>query len=350
MIPHEYLVAYLIANLAALLILGLAFWKPRVARWIWVGIFVWAALINTATAASEPWVYLVYGSLTPSVWYRDFIHGWFSTRIPEFVLTIAVGQLIIAILLSRSAGARRLGVAGAAIFLAAIAPLGVGSGFPFPLIAIASLLVMERRLTAPHGARSPAAAFIPEPYVCERHEIVIDAPADLVLFDAARIDLESLPLVRAIFRTRAWLMGDGLEPPARPLGVVADTMAMGWSLLAHTPGRSMVLGAAARPWTRNVTFRTVPREYFLSFAEPDYVKIVWTLEAEPLGPARTRFATETRVAVTDEAARRKFFWYWLAFGNGIRVIRWSLLRALRRKAVAHHRDWTRRAAVRAKHA
>ena len=350
MIPQEYLVMYVGANLIALAILALAFWRPHIARWIWVGIFVWAASVNTMTAATEPWVYLAYGGLTPSTLYREFINGWFSTHIQPFVLSIAIGQLMIAILLSRAGDVRRLGVINASVFLLAIAPLGVGSGFPFSLIAVASLFVMERRLRPVAAHESPAAAFIPRPDVLDRHEIVIDAPTDLVFFDATRVDMQSLPVVRAIFRTRSWLMGDTLEPPLKPLGIVAETMVLGWGLLSHTPCRSIVMGAAARPWTRNVTFRTIPAEAFTAFAEPDYVKIVWTLEADPIGPERTRFRSETRVEATDAAARRKFFWYWMAFGIGIRFIRWNMLRALRRKAVRHHRDWRGVRASQAKHA
>jgi hypothetical protein len=349
MIPREYLVMYVGAILIALAILGLAFWRPAIARWVWVAIFVWAATVNTITAASEPWVYLAYGGLTPSALYRDFIGGWFSMHIQTFVLSIAVGQLILAILLSRSGDARLLGVIGASVFLLAIAPLGVGSGFPFSLIAIASLWVMERRLRPAPRHESPAAAFIPRPDVHDHREIVIAAPADLVFFDATRLDPLSLPIVRTIVRTRAWLMGDTFDPPRKPLGIVADTMVLGWGLLAHTPCRTMVMGAAARPWTRNVTFRSIPAEEFKAFAEPDYVRIVWTLEAEPLGPERTRFTTETRVDATDAASRRKFFWYWTAFSLGIRFIRWNMLCQLRRKALRHHREWAHRP-VREKHA
>jgi hypothetical protein len=349
MIPHEYLVAYLIANLIGVGIVALAFWRPAIVRWIWVAIFVWAASINTVTAAREPWVYLVYGDLTPSALYRDFIVGWFSEHIQPFVLSIAAGQLMIAILLSRRGDARWLGIVGASLFLLAIAPLGVGSGFPFSLTAIASLLVMEWGLLPKPSPESPAAAFIAHPYVLERHEIEIAAPADLVFFDATRVNLQTLPLVRAIFRIRGWFMGDTIEPPAKPLGIVAETMVLGWGLLAHTPCRSIVMGAAAQPWTRNVTFRTIPSHKFAAFDEPDYVKIVWTLEADPLGPERTRFRTETRVEPTDGKARRKFFWYWMAFGLGIRVIRWSMLRELRRKALRHHREWGH-TTVREKHA
>lgn len=340
MIPQEYLVMYLSANLIALVILALAYWRPGVVRWIWVAIFVWAAAVNTITAAREPWVYLAYGALTPSPLYRDFIAGWFSTHIQPVIVSIAAGQLTIAILLSRTGDARWLGIVGASIFLLAIAPLGVGSGFPFSLIAVASLLLMEWRLLPAPSPTSPAASFIPRPYRSDHREIVIAAPADLVFFEATRLNLQALPLVRAIFRTRAWVMGDTLEPVAKPLGIVAETMVLGWELLAHTPCRSMVMGAAARPWARNVTFRTIPSDQFAAFAEPGYVKIVWTLEAEPIGPERTRFRTETRVAPTDDAARRRFFWYWLAFGVGIRVIRWSMLRELRRKALRHHHEWT----------
>jgi len=343
MIPQEYLVMYLSANLIALAILALAYWRPSMTRWIWVAIFVWAATVNTMTAAREPWVYLAYGALTPSALYHDFIAGWFSTHIQPFILAIATGQLTIAILLSRTGDARWLGIVGASLFLLAIAPLGVGAGFPFSLIAIASLLLMEWRLLPVPAPESPAAPFIARPYRSDHHEIVIAAPADLVFFDATRLNLQTLPIVRTIFRVRSWLMRDAVEAPPQPLGIVAETMVLGWGLLAHTPCRTIVMGAAARPWTRNVTFRTISTDQFAAFAEPDYVKIVWTLEAEPIGPERTRFRTETRVEPTDDAARRKFFWYWLAFGIGIRFIRWNMLRDLRRKALRHHREWTTRA-------
>src|SRR5215208_7297243 len=224
MIPQEYLVAYLSANLIAFGILAVAFWRPAIVRWIWVAIFVWAGSVNTMTAAREPWVYLAYGELTPSALYRDFIAGWFSTHIQPFILSIAAGQLTIAILLSRPGDARWLGVMGASLFLLAIAPLGVGSGFPFSVIAIASLLVMEWGLRPRPSPESPAAPFIAQPYVRDQREIDIAAPADLVFFDATRLDLQALPLVSAMFRLRAWFIGDTIAPPIKPLGIVAETM------------------------------------------------------------------------------------------------------------------------------
>jgi hypothetical protein len=79
-------------------------------------------------------------------------------------------------------------------------------------------------------------------------------------------------------------------------------------------------------------FTSVPAEEFESYCAPDQVKIAWTLETVPLGPALTRFATETRVVATDEQARRKFRRYWRLAGTGIILIRLLVLPALRRAA------------------
>lgn len=82
----------------------------------------------------------------------------------------------------------------------------------------------------------------------------------------------------------------------------------------------------------DVNFRPLAAEQFSSFAEPDQVKIAWTLEATPLGPALTQFSTETRAVATDDDSRRKFQRYWRFFGVGIVLIRWLLLPAVRRQA------------------
>jgi hypothetical protein len=152
------------------------------------------------------------------------------------------------------------------------------------------------------------------------------------VFDrAARLDVGSLPLVHAIFWLRSKIMRD--TPVARVAqGFVAEAKSLGYGVLAYEPDRALVMGAVACPWQKNVTFRAIAPESFASYAEPNLVKIVWTLEAEPLGPALTRFRTETRAQATDKSARRKFTLYWLAFSIGIHFIRWNMLRAIRREA------------------
>jgi len=169
--------------------------------------------------------------------------------------------------------------------------------------------------------------------VTERHETLVHAPAGVVFDVAQNFDLQSIPLVRAIFWLRALVLG-AAKPPAHLFarGLVAETTATGWGVLAERPGRELVVGSVTQPWQGDVIFTRVEPDHFAAYSEPDMVKIVWTLEAEPLGPALTRFRTETRVLATDEAARTKFGRYWRMFGAGIVLIRWLLLPALRREA------------------
>jgi hypothetical protein len=128
--------------------------------------------------------------------------------------------------------------------------------------------------------------------------------------------------------------------PRVPQGFIAETMSLGWGVLAHRQGREIVMGAAVQPWKADVEFHAIPAEQFAEFAEPDLVKIAWTLEAEPLGHAMSRFASETRVVATDDAARTKFLRYWRWARFGIVAIRWLMLPAVRREAQRRYRERT----------
>lgn len=174
--------------------------------------------------------------------------------------------------------------------------------------------------------------FMPDHLVREVHETMVDAPADVALTAAEELDLLSIPLVRATFWLRARAMG--APPPRRDdlKGLVAATRALGWGELARTPGRLVVMGAAVQPWLAEPVFSPIEPDSFAAWAEPDHVKIVWTLEADPLGPSRARLRTETRVQATDEAARAKFLRYWRFARFGIVAIRVLCMPAMRRAA------------------
>jgi hypothetical protein len=173
--------------------------------------------------------------------------------------------------------------------------------------------------------------FIPVPLVRERHETTVAAPADIVFETAREFDLLSIPIVRTIFWLRAKLLR-ATPPPRHWTGLVAETRALGWCTLVEVPDRLHVAGAVCQPWVGNVVFIPIPPERFASYSEPAMVKIAWTLESEPLGPERTRLATETRAEPTDLSARRKFRRYWRRAGLGIVLIRWFGLPAMRREA------------------
>lgn len=184
--------------------------------------------------------------------------------------------------------------------------------------------------------------FIPHPDVRERFETVIRAPPALVMEVAADFDMQSVPLVKAIFWLREKGMRAGGATPRRPQGILQETAALGWGRLAEQPGRYVICGARCQPWLANVTFSAIAAADFATYAEPAQVKIAWTLEAEELGPALTRFAQETRAVATDEYTRKRFtnYWRWARFG--IIAIRLLMLPAIRRSA---ERRWKTAGAV-----
>jgi len=174
--------------------------------------------------------------------------------------------------------------------------------------------------------------FMPTYDVVERHHVRVDAPAEVTLAAATEMYLEQSSLVRWIFKAREWIMNSHPRPETEARPFLARMREIGWGVLAEIPGREIVMGAVTRPWMADVVFRPLPPEAFASFHEPDFVKIVWTLRADPLGPGESMFRTETRVATTDAAARAKFRRYWSFASPGIVLIRWASLRPLKAEA------------------
>jgi hypothetical protein len=190
--------------------------------------------------------------------------------------------------------------------------------------------------SAPAAGRS-IDHFMPVADVAERHEFLIHAPADVVMHVARELDIDSIWLVRAIFWLRGILMGSKQVSRFLPRGLVAKTRALGWGVLSEQDGREYVSGAVTQPWNANVAFRRIPAKDFKTFAEPDWVKIAWTLEAEPLTGSLTRFASETRALATDSVARQRFLRYWRWAGVGIVAIRLLVGPAIRREAERRYR-------------
>jgi hypothetical protein len=70
----------------------------------------------------------------------------------------------------------------------------------------------------------------------------------------------------------------------------------------------------------------------MAFSEPEFVKITWTLRADPVDDTHSVFHTETRVCTTDAAARNRFRKYWSYVAPGVALIRLALLRPLKHEA------------------
>jgi hypothetical protein len=174
----------------------------------------------------------------------------------------------------------------------------------------------------------------PDYEILERHSIAVDAPFS-VTFEAAKgIKLRDAPIARAIFAARERILGAQTTGGKDEPGILEETTRLGWRVLAEVPGREIVLGAVCRPWEADVTFRGLLPDEFRAFADPGYVKIAWTLRADPAGDARSIFRTETRARATSPDARRRFRWYWAKFSPGIVLIRQAALSPLKYRAEA----------------
>ena len=101
--------------------------------------------------------------------------------------------------------------------------------------------------------------------------------------------------------------------------------ALGWGVLAELPGREIVMGGVTQPWDPNPVFRALPPDEFVVFSDPGYVKIAWTLRADPAGDGKSVFRTETRAVATDPESRKKFRRYWSFLSAGIIAIRRAML-------------------------
>ena len=174
--------------------------------------------------------------------------------------------------------------------------------------------------------------FIPVPEVVEHHHIAIDAPAEVVLDAAKEMRLLDSPLIRGIFRAREFVLGGEPDRRVHPEALFEQMQSIGWVVLAARPGRELVMGAATIPWEANPVFRSVAALDFEAFREPGYVKIAWSLRAEPISEYRSVFHTETRVSTTDLEAREHFKRYWSFVAPGVELIRLAMLRPLKQEA------------------
>lgn len=175
--------------------------------------------------------------------------------------------------------------------------------------------------------------FLPLPEVDECHRIRVNAPAAVTFAVARQLDIQRSPIVRGIFLLRtlpSLLRGEPQSDSSR--GLLAETLAIGWRVLAEVPDREIVVGAVTQPWEPVVTFHPLPPDEFAAFNEPGYAKIVWTLAADPLDPKESMFITRTRVATTDPMARERFRQYWAIFSPGILIIRYVALRLVKAEA------------------
>lgn len=185
-----------------------------------------------------------------------------------------------------------------------------------------------------HAGEGPTSglphAVMPAAEIAESHEIVVDAPAAVTWGAALALDLERAGVIHAVFAGRRLLMPHTDSAAARL--TLAQLEAIGWGRVGEIPGREIVFGAVTQPWQGDVRFQPLAPDVFRAFDDPGYVKIIWTIAVDSLGPTRSRFRTETRAIATDAASRALFRRYWSWLSPGIVLIRWQAVRLVRADA------------------
>jgi hypothetical protein len=185
---------------------------------------------------------------------------------------------------------------------------------------------------APDEVDSLMDRFMPAYEVVERHNVRVRAPAEITLTAAYEQNLLGSPAIRAIFKARELALGSRPDERTRPQALLPQMLALGWGVLAEVPGHEIIMGAVTKPWEPNPRFRALGPERFAAFDEPDYVKIVWSLRADAIGPHESMFRTETRAVATDDFARLTFRRYWALVSPGVALIRRSSLGPLKADA------------------
>ena len=182
--------------------------------------------------------------------------------------------------------------------------------------------------------------FMPTFDVREHHRVRVRAPTEVTYASARELDLRRSPLIRGLFRARQRFMGGRSAPASSEGSFLDEVQALGWRVLAEDPGRELVMGAVTQPWLADVVFRGVEPQAFATFREPNYVKIAWTIGVAPRADGGSVFRTETRAVATDPAARARFRRYWTLASPGIVLMRWEMLRLVRRAAERRvHGPW-----------
>jgi hypothetical protein len=127
-----------------LLFLLAAMKQTRLARALFSALFLYASGINMYLGLTDVGIYQDYASMALP-FYKYFIEGWFSHYSYFIIPLIAIGQFFIGFGMLLKGWWVTWACIGSIVFLLAIAPLMVGSGFPFSVVvSLAAYLILEK--------------------------------------------------------------------------------------------------------------------------------------------------------------------------------------------------------------
>jgi hypothetical protein len=205
------------------------------------------------------------------------------------------------------------------VMLMGLALLPTGAWWPWP------------RARGAGGAQIDA--FVPEYEFAEFHETRVRAGPETVYRAVRAVTADEI----RTFRTLTWIRRGGSRSPrgesildpawGQPILDVATRSGFVW--LADAPPREAVVGTVVCCHARD---RVLGAGEFVALTRAGVAKAAMNFRIEDAGSGYSRLTTETRIAATDTAARRRFGLYWAFIYPGSSLIRYGWLEAIRRRA------------------
>jgi hypothetical protein len=182
----------------------------------------------------------------------------------------------------------------------------------------------------PYDAKTTLDEFLPSYDFNEVHAVATSAPPAAVMDAIRTVTPWEVPVLVGLMAIRSLpgLLRRRRLPVRGPL--LDGFRRTGFVELSQSPGE-LVFGGIGRFWEPAGGLRRIAAADFGGFGEPGFAKAAFNLEVEQVG-GRTLLITETRIAATDERARRRVRRYWRVIQPGSALIRHDWLRAIRRRA------------------
>jgi len=173
----------------------------------------------------------------------------------------------------------------------------------------------------------------PEFDVAKRHRISIRASRQRVFDALVRYDFGESRVTQVLMALRGYGTRVRRANAQAPATLPESLARFGFMPLAEAAGEEIVFGLIGQFWRPSGGLRSLTATEFGEFHEPGFAKAAWNLLCRPTDdPGVTELSTETRVLCYGDAARRKFLLYWYVVERFSGLIRWSLLRGVKRAA------------------
>ena len=191
------------------------------------------------------------------------------------------------------------------------------------------------------GGGSALDSWMPAPDVSAAYITTVAAPADQVYEALLATDFGRHPVVALLMGLRAlpaflaapvasWRRSR--VPRAGRTGRLKALLNADFVLLEEIPPFELVIGLTGRFWTLSGGLVPTDAATFREAPPAGFARAAWNFTVQPLDSGRSRLGTETRVRCADAATTRRFRTYWRVVAPGSGLIRWAILRQVRRRA------------------